>query len=82
MEHLLKVATDVLAVAYGVTKPVPSPCTSICKMNSKTGLCEGCYRTIDEIVVWSRLADEGEGGKRSIWVKIQQRANLASRESL
>ena len=57
---------------------IPSPCTSVCRMSGDTGLCEGCFRTLDEIVTWSRIGDEGEDGKRSIWSKIQQRANLAT----
>lgn len=72
IDRLLNAAHVVLTS----TSAVPSPCTSICRMNSDTGLCEGCFRTLDEIVAWSRVADEGEDGKRSIWSKIQQRANL------
>lgn len=73
VENLIKTANAVLS---GVNV-VPSPCTSVCRMNGATGLCEGCFRTLDEIVAWSRVGDEGEDGKRSIWSKIQQRANLA-----
>lgn len=36
---------------------LPSPCINICKMDAQTGLCLGCFRTIEEITVWSR-ADE------------------------
>jgi predicted Fe-S protein YdhL (DUF1289 family) len=39
-------------------------------MNQITGLCEGCYRTIDEIVQWGNADDES---KRTIWVRIEQR---------
>ena len=38
---------------------IPSPCVNICKMDAKSGLCQGCLRTIDEITVWSRLDDAG-----------------------
>ena len=31
---------------------VPSPCTSICVIDGPTGLCAGCYRTLDEIAGW------------------------------
>ena len=41
---------------------VTSPCINICRMNPRTGLCEGCLRTIDEITVWSRLDDAGKLG--------------------
>ena len=34
-----------------------SPCINICKMDAASGLCIGCWRTIDEITVWSRSDD-------------------------
>ena len=34
---------------------VPSPCVSICVMDAPTGLCAGCYRTLDEIAGWIDL---------------------------
>ena len=36
---------------------VASPCINVCAMNPQTGLCAGCYRTIDEIAAWARLDD-------------------------
>ncbi len=36
---------------------VASPCINICKMDAPSGLCVGCFRTIDEITVWSRSDD-------------------------
>ncbi len=36
---------------------VPSPCIDVCKMNPQTQLCEGCFRTLDEIAAWSALSD-------------------------
>ena len=36
---------------------IPSPCINICKMDAGNGLCIGCFRTIDEITVWSRVTD-------------------------
>lgn len=50
--------------------PVPSPCISICRMDPKTGWCEGCLRTIDEIAAWSRLDDEA---KRAVWSLLAAR---------
>jgi uncharacterized protein len=37
---------------------IASPCTSICEMDARTGLCRGCYRTLDEIAGWSVLDDD------------------------
>lgn len=50
---------------------VPSPCVSVCRMDAATGLCEGCLRTLDEIVAWSALDD---AGKRRVWQRLEQRA--------
>ena len=49
---------------------VPSPCISICRMNARTELCEGCFRTRDEIAAWSSAGDDGKG---RIWSAIGQR---------
>jgi hypothetical protein len=36
---------------------VASPCVSVCVMDSRLGLCAGCFRTLDEIAAWSVLDD-------------------------
>jgi predicted Fe-S protein YdhL (DUF1289 family) len=50
--------------------PVPSPCTSVCRMSPRTGLCEGCLRTLDEIAAWSRMDDDE---KRAVWQLLEER---------
>ena len=50
---------------------VPSPCISVCRMDPKTALCEGCYRTMDEICEWAQASD---ADKRQVWARIAQRA--------
>lgn len=50
--------------------PVPSPCINICQMDPATGLCQGCMRTIDEIVKWGSAPDEY---KRAVWAEIRRR---------
>jgi len=37
---------------------VASPCTSVCTIDSATGLCAGCYRTLDEIAGWIDLSEQ------------------------
>ena len=37
---------------------VASPCISVCVMDSATGLCAGCLRTLDEIARWRVLDDD------------------------
>ena len=52
---------------------VASPCTSVCRMNERSGWCEGCLRTIDEIVQWSSLDD---AAKRRVWRLLEQRREV------
>jgi predicted Fe-S protein YdhL (DUF1289 family) len=54
--------------------PLPSPCIGVCRMTAATGLCEGCFRTIDEITQW-RTATEKE--KRAVWIEIKRRQAAA-----
>lgn len=49
---------------------VPSPCISICRMNPTTTLCEGCFRTRDEIAAWSGADD---ASRRAVWHTIGRR---------
>jgi predicted Fe-S protein YdhL (DUF1289 family) len=49
---------------------VPSPCVNICRMEAASGLCAGCWRTIDEIAAWSKMDDDG---KRQVWQAIALR---------
>ena len=47
-----RAAPDVPAASDEV---VASPCISVCVMDGGSGLCIGCYRTLDEIAAWSVL---------------------------
>jgi len=35
-----------------------SPCTKNCSLNNSTNICNGCGRTINEIVEWTRMTYE------------------------
>ena len=35
---------------------VASPCISVCVIDEPSGLCAGCYRTLDEIAAWIDLS--------------------------
>lgn len=37
---------------------IESPCIKICMIHPEAKLCVGCYRTSDEIMIWSRLSPE------------------------
>lgn len=66
--RLLKQAERVLQSEDDVIPA--SPCISVCRMSEDTKLCEGCYRTLDEITGWSRCASQG---KRDVWRLVVQR---------
>lgn len=50
---------------------LPSPCISLCQMSAQSGLCLGCFRSMDEICAWSAMND---AGKRAVWQLIEQRS--------
>ena len=41
---------------------------------SPSGLCEGCFRTLDEIAVWGSLAQDA---KRLVLQRVHQRKQAA-----
>ena len=50
--------------------PVASPCTSICIVDPVTGLCSGCFRTLEEIAGW---IDFSATEKRSVIAALEAR---------
>ena len=50
-----------------------SPCIRVCKTNPEHGLCEGCWRSLDEIEEWDEYTDEE---KRRIMIAIDIRKEL------
>ena len=55
---------------------VASPCNSVCRMDERTGWCEGCQRTLDEIAAWAALDNEQ---KLAVWDALAQRRIEAAR---
>jgi len=49
---------------------VASPCVDVCRMDDATGLCAGCWRTLDEIAAWSALDDDA---RRAVWARLGER---------
>jgi predicted Fe-S protein YdhL (DUF1289 family) len=37
---------------------IVSPCIGVCTMNQESGLCEGCFRSIEEIREWWNMSAE------------------------
>lgn len=50
--------------------PVPSPCVNLCRIDPASGLCAGCWRSLDEIAAWSRMSD---ADKRQVWQALALR---------
>ena len=69
-ERIAERARQVRAMQDG-TAMLPSPCISVCRLDSASGYCEGCLRTLDEIAAWGTLDD---GAKRAVWALIERRA--------
>ena len=50
--------------------PTPSPCIGLCHLNDATGLCEGCYRSLQEIALWSGF---NEADRRAVLGAVEER---------
>lgn len=50
---------------------IESPCRKICVIHADSGLCMGCYRSRDEIAIWSRLSPEV---RRAVMATLPARA--------
>ncbi|MFM9874568.1 MAG: DUF1289 domain-containing protein [Fimbriimonadaceae bacterium] len=40
---------------------IKSPCTKVCRLD-ENDVCEGCQRTIDEIIAWPSLNNQKKSG--------------------
>ena len=60
-------------LAFDPRHVVPSPCVSVCRIDDASQECQGCHRTMDEIIDWGRL---GEDDKRRVWRALCRRAGL------
>ena len=56
-----------------VRDEIESPCIKICLVHPSEKICTGCYRTIDEISVWSKLPPEE---RRRLIQALPTRASL------
>lgn len=51
-----------------------SPCIGVCQMDAQTGLCRGCWRTIEEIASWSAVDREA---RLAILQRLRERRRAA-----
>lgn len=61
-----------------VPTPIPSPCTSVCRIDPANDLCEGCLRTRQEIATWR---DAGDAERLEILERLKARRRAAGRTS-
>ncbi|MDO9392860.1 DUF1289 domain-containing protein [Methylotenera sp.] len=53
------------------TQPeIKSPCIGVCAVDESSGLCQGCYRTIDEIKAWWGM---GQTEQKNLLVALEER---------
>lgn len=38
-------------------RAIATPCVQVCVVDGASGLCLGCWRTLQEIGTWSRMTD-------------------------
>ena len=50
-----------------------SPCTKNCFLNTSTNICEGCGRTLDEIVEWTRMTDDE---KQQVMIRLSEKPEI------
>ncbi|MGO1119843.1 DUF1289 domain-containing protein [Rhodovibrionaceae bacterium A322] len=53
-----------------IDNTIPSPCISVCQMDTNRDYCIGCYRTIPEIRDWMIMSKEQ---KESVLTAAQDR---------
>ena len=53
--------------------PIATPCIKVCVVDGESGLCLGCFRTLNEISAWASFPDE---------TRDQLMAELPARRSL
>lgn len=49
---------------------IESPCVNICRIDRKSGLCEGCGRTVAEIARWGSITD---ADRRAVMAQLSAR---------
>jgi len=75
MERRLRLLVRSRAVVASASEDVPSPCISVCRVDSATGQCTGCFRTLSEISRWARSDPDAQ---RALWLVLGERAQAAA----
>jgi hypothetical protein len=68
--HEIGCAWNEMAELCGIMTPPPSPCVGICRITPPERWCEGCKRTLEEIIDWPMLTP---GEKRAVLAGLKSR---------
>ena len=49
---------------------IESPCINVCVLDTATGYCTGCLRSLDEIAGWGTFSD---AERRAVWDALAER---------
>jgi uncharacterized protein len=58
---------------------IETPCIKICTLDSRSGLCTGCGRSLDEIARWGSM---GDAERRKIMSGLKERMVSAFGEKM
>ncbi|WP_044562508.1 DUF1289 domain-containing protein [Azospirillum sp. B4] len=53
---------------------VASPCTRVCRIDTRTDLCAGCLRTLEEITHWGAMTPDQ---RRAVLAQVADRRQAA-----
>lgn len=73
LHHKLRSVDQKKLLAPNAPSPVPSPCVSVCRMDTARQYCVGCLRTLEELRAWGSADDNT---KRDIWQRVRERCNV------
>jgi uncharacterized protein len=56
--------------------PISTPCTKVCAVDGRSGLCVGCGRTLQEIAQWGAL---DEAARKAVMAQLPARLAAVAR---
>lgn len=59
--------------------PIRTPCVKVCVVDGESGLCLGCFRTLNEVAGWARFSEEE---RERLMAELPQRKDRIRPEKL
>jgi predicted Fe-S protein YdhL (DUF1289 family) len=60
-------------------RAIATPCIQVCTVDGQSGLCLGCFRTLQEIAGWARFTDDE---RAALMAELPSRRNRVAPEKL